>query len=156
VATRIVPFSRPSPDNRMVLKTLNRFMEQNEENEDFFLFVDNINNRFEGPSERPARQETSADSPSVAKTPRECQTLLEELHSHSPQLDIDERFFALLNGRSDDSALLVDDENEDCGTVMVASELAMELLMCYVSGHRSVKEDNDSAKRTDDGVLRDH
>jgi hypothetical protein len=82
--------------------------------------------------------------------------LLEELHSHSPQLDIDERFFALLNGRSDDSALLVDDENEDCGTVMVASELAMELLMCYVSGHRSVKEDNDSAKRTDDGVLRDY
>jgi hypothetical protein len=43
--------------------------------------------------------------------------------------------------------LLVDDDNEDFGTVRVAFELAMKVLMCYVSGHRSVKED---------GVLRDY
>lgn len=141
---------------RMILKTLNRFMEQNEENEGFFLFVDSVNNRYEGPSERPARQGSSADSPFIGKTPRECQTLLKELHGNSPQLDIDTRFFAILDDRSDDSVLLIDDDNEDFGTVMVAFELAMELLMCYVSGHRSVKEDNDSAKREDDGVLRDY
>lgn len=55
-----------------------------------------------------------------------------------------------------DSVLLVDDENEDFGTVTVASELAMELLVCYVSGNRSVKEDRESAKRVDDGVLCDY
>jgi hypothetical protein len=141
---------------RMILKTLNRFMEQNEENEGFFLFVDSVNNRYEGPSKRPARQGSSADSPFIGKTPRECQTLLKELHGNSPQLDIDTRFFAILDDRSDDSVLLIDDDNEDFGTVMVAFELAMELLMCYVSGHRSVKEDNDNAKREDDGVLRDY
>ena len=102
------------------------------------------------------RQGSSADSPFVGKSPQECQTLLEELQGNSPQLDIDTRFFAILDTRSDDSVLLVDDDNEDFGTVRVAFDLAMELLMCYVSGHRSVKEDNESAKRTDDGVLRDY
>jgi hypothetical protein len=131
-------------------------MEQNGENEGRYLFVDSVNHRYEAPSERPARQGTSADSPFIGKTPRECQTLLKELPGNSPQLDIDTRFFAILDDRSDDSVLLVDDDNEDFGTVMVAFELAMELLMCYVSGHRSVKEDNESAKREDDGVLRDY
>jgi hypothetical protein len=156
VKTGIVPFSRLIPDMRMGLKMLNRFIERNEENEGFFLFVDSVSSRYEGPSERPARQGTSADSLFKGKTPRECQTLLQELRGNSPQLDIDTRFFAILDYRSDDSVLLVDDDNEDFGTVMVAFELAVELLMCYVSGHRSIKEDNDNAKREDDGVLRDY
>jgi hypothetical protein len=156
VKTGIVPSSRLLPDTRMVLKTLNRFMEQNQENEGFFLFVDSINTRYKGPSEKPARQGTSTDSPFIGKNPRECQTLLKELHGNSPQLDIDTRFFAILDDWSDDIVLLIDDDNEDFGTVVVAFELAMKLLMCYVSGHRSVKEDNDSAKREDDGVLRDY
>jgi hypothetical protein len=137
-------------------KTLNRFIEQNEENQGFFLFVDSIDHRYEGPSEKPVRQGSSADSRFIGKTPQECQTLLKELQGNSPQLEIDTRFFALLDDRSDDSVLLVDDDNEDFGTVRVAIELAMELLMCYVSGHRSIKEDNDSAKRQDDSVLRDY
>jgi len=137
-------------------KTLNRFMDQNEESNGFFLLVDSVNNRYEGPSERPIGRGSAASSPFVGKTPQECQTLLKEVQVNSPQLEIDTRFFAILDSRSDDSALLVDDENEDFGTVTVAFELAMELLMCYVSGHRSVKEDGESAKREDDGVLRDY
>ena len=139
----------------MTLKTLNRFMERNGENEGFFLFVDSVDDRYDGPSEKPARQGSSANSPFVGKAPQECQTLLKELQGNS-HLDIDTRFFAILDDRSDreDSVLLVDDSNEDFCTMKVAFELAMELLMCYVSGHRSVKEDNDSAQREDDGVLR--
>lgn len=131
-------------------------MQLNEENEGFFLFVDSVQTRYEGPSEKPVRQGSSADSPFVSKTPQECQALLKELQRNSPLLEIDTSFFAILEHRADDSVLLVDDENEDFGTVRVAFELAMELLMCYVSGHRSVKEDDDSAKRQDDGVLRDY
>jgi hypothetical protein len=131
-------------------------MDQNEENQGFFLFVDSVNKRYEGPSEKPIRQGSSSDSPFAGRTPQECQNLLKELQGNSPQLEIDTRFFATLDDRSDNSILLVDDDNEDFGTVRVAFELAMEVLMCYVSGHRSVKEDNDSAKREDDGVLRDY
>jgi hypothetical protein len=138
------------------LKTLNRFLEQNEENQGFFLLVDDVDNRYEGPSERAVRQGSSADTPFVGKSPQECQTLLKELQGNSPQLDIDTRFSVILDNRSDDSVLLVDDDDEDFGTVRVAFELAMELLMCYVSGHRSVKEDDESAKCADDGVLRDY
>jgi hypothetical protein len=147
---------KPSPDMNMTLKTLNRFMEQNEENEGFFLFVDSVDDRYEGPAERPARHGSSPDSPFVGKTPQECQALLEELQSNS-QLDIGTKLFAILDDRSDreDSVLLVDDFNEDFETVKVAFELAMELLMCYVSGNHSIKEDIDSAQRADDGVLRD-
>ena len=56
----------------------------------------------------------------------------------------------------DDSVLLVDGENEHFSTVRVAFELAVELLMCYVLGHQSVKEDEESAKRADNGVLRNY
>jgi hypothetical protein len=56
----------------------------------------------------------------------------------------------------DDSVLLVDDCNEHFGTVKVAFELVMELLMCFVSGNHSIREDIDSAQREDDGVLRDY
>lgn len=118
--------------------------------------MDSVDNRYEGPSERPVRHGSSADSPFVGKSPQESQTLLKELQGNSPQLDIDTRFFAILDDQAGDSVLLVDDDNEDFGTVKVAFELAMELLMCYVSGHRSVKEDDESAKRADDGVLRDY
>jgi hypothetical protein len=131
-------------------------MDQNEENQGFFLFVDSVNKRYEGPSEKPIRQGSSSDSPFAGRNPQECQTLLKELQGNSPQLEVDTRFFAILDGRSDDSVLLVDDDNEDLGTVRVASKLAMEFLMCYVSGHRSVKEDSDSAQREEDGVLRDY
>lgn len=153
VWARIVLFPHPSIDTGITLQTLNRFMDQDEENNSFFLFADSVNNRYEGPSETPMRRGSSADS---GKMPQECQTVLKEVRSNSPQLDIDTRFFAILDNRSDDSILLVDDNNEDFGTVMVAFELAMELLMCYVSGHRSVKEDNESPKRGHDGVLRDY
>jgi hypothetical protein len=131
-------------------------MDQNEENQGFFLFVDSVNKRYEGPSENPIRQGSSSDSPFAGKTPRDCQTLLKELQGNSPQLEIDTRFFAILDDRSDDSILLVDDDNEDFRTVRVAYKLALEFLMCYVSGHRSVKEDSESAQRENDGVLRDY
>jgi hypothetical protein len=139
-----------------LMKTLDRFMDQNEESQGFFLFVDSVNTRYEGPSERPVQQGSSADSPFAGKTPQECQALLKKLQGNSPLLEIDTRLFAILDNRSDDSVLLVDDSNEDFGTVRVAVELAMELLMCYVSGHRSIKEDDESAKREEDGVLRDY
>jgi len=82
--------------------------------------------------------------------------LLEKLKGNSPQIGIDTRFLAILDNRLDDSVLLVDDSNEDFGTVRVAFELAIELLMCYVSGHRSIKEEEESAKCADDSVLRDY
>lgn len=118
--------------------------------------MDSVDNRYGGSSEKLVQHGSSADSPFVGKSPQECQNLLKQLQGSSPQLDINTRYFAVLDDGSDDSVLLVDDDNEDFGTVKVAFELAMELLMCYVSGHRSVKEDNESAKRTDDGVLRDY
>lgn len=46
------------------------------------------------------------------------------------QLDIDTKFFPTMD--EGDSVLLVDDSNEDFGTVRIAFELAIELLMCYV------------------------
>lgn len=147
---------KPSPDMDVTLKTLNRAMDQDEENNGFFLFADSVNSRYEGPSETPVRRGSSADYPFSGKMPQECQTLLKEVRGNSPQLDIGTRFFAILDNRSDDSVLLVDDDNEDFGTVTVAFELAMELLMCHVSGHRSVKENNESPKRGHDGVLRDY
>lgn len=136
-------------------KVMDRFMEQNLENEGFFLFIDSVADRYDGPSKKPAEQGSSADSPFIGKGSRECHTLLMELQSNS-HLDIDTRFFAILEERSseDESVLLVDNSNEDFGTVRVAFELAMELLMCYVSGHRSVQEDNEAAQREDDNVLR--
>ena len=118
--------------------------------------MDSVDNRYGGPSEKPVQHGSWADSPSVGTSPQECQNLLKELQGSSPQLEIDTRYFAVLDDGSDDSVLLVDDDNEDFGTVRVAFELAMELLMCYVSGRRSLKEDGESAKRTDDGVLRDY
>ena len=52
--------------------------------------------------------------------------------------------------------MLVDDYEEDFGTVRVAFELGMELLMCYVEALRSIAEDNSTAKWKYDGVLRDY
>jgi hypothetical protein len=106
-----------------LMKTLDRFVDQIEENQGFFLFVNSIITRYEGPLERPVKQGSSADSSFVGKTPQECQALLKKLQGNSPQLEIDTRLFAVLDNRSDDSVLLVDDSNEDFGTVRVAVEL---------------------------------
>lgn len=54
--------------------------------------VDSASDRYEGPSEISVGQGSSADSPFVGKTPQECQALLEEVQSNSPQLEIDTRF----------------------------------------------------------------
>ena len=140
----------------MTLQTLNRFMENSELNECFFLVIDSLESRYEGPTEKPVKEGSSADSPFIGKTPQECQALLGELQAKSPHLEISTRFFAILDDQSPDNVLLVDDYEEDFGTVRVAFELGMELLMCYVEALRSIAEDNSTAKWKYDGVLRDY
>lgn len=130
-------------------------MALNDENDGFYLFVDSVTNDYDGPSTRPAKQESSADSPFIGKTPRECYELLKEFQSVS-KLELDLGFFAILEERSslDESVLLVDNCNCEFATVQMEFSHAITMLMCYMTGHMSIEEDAEMAQQTEDKIFR--
>lgn len=131
-------------------------LNEQEEVEGTYLLVDSIADDYEGFSKRPAMQGSSADSPFIGKSPRECEALLQELNSNS-RLQIETDFFIILDERSgqDESALLVVVMDTDILTVRMVFETAMMVLACYDTGHRSIEDDQQEAQLQDDGILRE-
>ena len=138
---------------------MNRFIKAEQKSNDdddtqFFVFVDSMHKDYnEGPGEV-IDKASSPDSPFIGKTPEECFALLKELQA-TTKSNIDLDGFAMMDERSiNDDTLLIVNAKDGCASVRAEFAMAITAMMCWMTGHSSVEEDIDTARETEDNVLR--
>lgn len=142
---------------------MDRFIKANNdfqiENDFYMVFIDNLDEDYDEPSERPVTEASSSDSPFKGKTTQECYRLLMQLRED--EADIDYGLFVIMDERStqDDTVLIVgeppDDESEP-RSLRATFEVVQTALHCYRAGTSSVEENQDEAEAEEDGVYRMH
>jgi hypothetical protein len=107
----------------------------------------------EGPGEV-IDKASSPDSPFIGKTPEQCFALLKELQA-TTKSNIDLDGFAMMDERSmNDDTLLLVNAKYGCASVRAEFAIAIAAMMCWMTGHSTVDEDIDTARKSEDNVLR--
>ena len=142
---------------------MNRFIEQKGIYEDKWnlIFVDSIDDYYDEATEAPVEEGGRPNSPFIGKTPQECYQLPERLVENT-ESEIIPYYFAIMDERStqDDTVLLVsadeDPETEVISfpTIRATFQASALALMLYFTGHSSVEEDMEYARREPDNIFR--
>ena len=139
------------------LQVMDRFINSNDDENFFFVFVDSLSEYYNEVSESPVEQPSSTSSPFKGKTTHECYLLLQQL-CESTESDIDYECFAIMDTRSigDGTLLLAEgaDESGKAESVRVPFDHASRVLLNYRAGSASVSEHCEQAAKEADGVLR--
>ncbi|KAI5198001.1 hypothetical protein E4T39_07007 [Aureobasidium subglaciale] len=119
-----------------------------------FVFVDSINYCYDEPSTVPVEVNSNPDSPFISKTPDECSQMLFKLHEDTKSKIIP-HYFMIMDERSlqDDTVLLVTAGiDEPVSTVRASFGASAQAIVLYLTGHRGIEEDVESAAQEKDGV----
>lgn len=127
-----------------------------EEDEWDFVFVDSINHYYDKPSAVPVEAHSNPNSPFISKTPEECSQMLLKLQRDT-ESEIMPHYFMIMDERSqkDDTVLLVSAGIEaPVYTVRASFGASAQAIVLYLTGHRGIEEDIESAEEEGDGVYR--
>jgi hypothetical protein len=119
-----------------------------------FVFVDSIDHCYNKPSTVPVKAPSNPDSPFISKTPHECAQLLLKLRKDTDS-GIIPHYFMIMDERSlqDDTVLLVTASiDAPVYTVRATFEASAQAIVLYLTGHRGIEEDIDSAAEEEDGI----
>ncbi|KAH0134357.1 hypothetical protein KCU66_g945, partial [Aureobasidium melanogenum] len=119
-----------------------------------FVFVDSIDHCYNKPSAVPVKAPSNSDSPFISKTPHECAQLLLELRKDTDS-EIIPHYSMIMDERSlqDDTVLLVTAGiDAPVYTVRATFGASAQAIVLYLTGHRGIEEDIESASQEDDGV----
>ncbi|KAI5205235.1 hypothetical protein E4T42_09398 [Aureobasidium subglaciale] len=119
-----------------------------------FVFVDSIDHCYDQPSAVPVETPSNPDSPFISKTPYECSQLLLKLREDT-ESEIIPHYFIIMDERSlqDDTVLLVTAGlDEPVNTVRATFGASAQAIVLYLTGHRGIEEDIESAAQEEDGV----
>ncbi|KAF2159720.1 hypothetical protein M409DRAFT_29880 [Zasmidium cellare ATCC 36951] len=139
-------------------EVMTRFIEANDENNFFFVFVDSLTEEYDEPSEAPVTNASSPNSPFIGKSTHECYELLQQLLEDTGS-DIDYDCFAIMDERSirDDTLLLAEGPEEEDGeaqSVRVPFDVASLVMLNFRAGNATASEYRERAEQEDDGVLK--
>lgn len=107
---------RYSQSTDRLFQTMERFIEANEGEFFFFVFVDSLTEEYDAVSERPISGPSSPDSPFMGKNTHKCYELLQQLLENTGS-DIDFEIFASMDEQSieDGTLLLATGPSEERG-----------------------------------------
>lgn len=116
-----------------------------------FVFVDSLDYCYDKPSVVPVHA-SNLDSPFISKTPIECSRMLFRLCEGTGS-EIIPFYFIIMDERSkqDHTVLLVNAE-EPLQTVRATFEASAQSIVLYLTGHRGIEEDIESAAKEKDNV----
>lgn len=137
---------------------MSRFIQSNEPEDFYFVFVDSLTQRYSSPSSAPVQKSSSATSPFLGKSVHECYELLQKLFEDTGS-DIDYDCFAVMDERSidDDTLLLAQGPAEEGGpaeAVRVRFGDANHVALNFLAGKVDVADFRERAEREPDGVLK--
>ena len=119
-----------------------------------FVFVDRIDHCYDQPSTYPVEAQSNPNSPFISKTPEECSQLLLKLCEDTDS-EIIPHYCMIMDERSlqDDTVLLVSAGIEaPVETVRATFGASAQAIVLYLTGHRGIEEDIESAEQEEDGV----
>ncbi|CAD0100466.1 unnamed protein product [Aureobasidium mustum] len=119
-----------------------------------FVFADSFDHYYDEPSTVPVKAPSNPNSPFISKTPKECSRLLLELCEDTDS-EIIPHYFMIMDERSlrDDTVLLVSAGIEaPVEMVRATFGASAQAIVLYLTGHRGIEEDSESAAEEEDGV----
>ena len=137
---------------------MDRFIQSNDSDDFYFIFVDSLTTECDEPSESPVEGASSNTSPFKGKSIHECYLLLQQLVNYTAS-DVDYDCFAIMDDRSlrDDTVWLAEGPAEEDGeaeAVRAPFNIASHVLLNLRAGTTDVSELREKAGRERDGVLR--
>jgi len=138
------------------LQVMERFIDSNDSEDFYFVFVDDLSEKYNCASESPVTKDSSPTSPFIGKSTHECHVLLQQLFKDTGS-DIDYDCFAIMDKRSieDDTLLLCEGPSEEgeAESVRAPFDVASLIMLNFRAGGPGVEEYQEAAAKEEDGVL---